>query len=472
MKKTFLFFLFGWLMLGNSLQAQTDYIICLDNGSSVTNARFKEMRLTAAKLIERLMACHSKNRYAVVHYGAGLNNGPSLGLTPRIYIESDFVTSIFPEPYLVRRLNYGQHFHEALGLMGKALDGVYSPEIVSPQTSLHKNGSSKLVVIVLTDGSRNSGDLSTGSYLANYYDTALNTPGAFKNVTNFKAVRGAKFVMIHMSPNSQSSATGASIASAGGSYTGSIESNVDDPDYGMLPRLYYPRNQSFVFSSVTEMPKFDEIVNAICIPPSWGGTLKFFYEFNSCGMPGDFNITGEYTLPAGGVLLNSKLVLRDISTGLDYGISTTPTYNGGNYVNFHFYPSDINIPQGSMAKYKFVMTVQSSTPTGTVETMSWNHYPFYPYDLDAVCSRNASETAMGTLTITPNPTDGRFKGALDREMGSGKLEILDLNGNVVLTKTIEGKTFDADLKNRQQGIYIVKVTSDKGEISVGRIIKK
>ncbi len=472
MKRTLLLLLFAFCVSWNSLQAQTDYIICLDNGSTVSDARFKEMRLTAIKLIERLVACHPKNRYAVVHYGAGLNNGPSLGLIPRIYIESDFTGNSFPEPYMTRRLNYGQHFHEALGLIGNALDGTYNPEIVSPQTALHRSAGFNLAVIVISDGARNNGDLSTGSYLVNYYDTALNDPAAFKNVTKFKVDRGAKFVMIHMSPNSQSSAAGASIASAGGSYTGAVESNVDDPDYGVLPRLYYPRPNSFVFDSVSEMPKVDEIVSNVCTPSSWVGSLKFIYEPFSCGMPGDFNITGEFSLPQGSVLLNNKLILRDVNTGMDYGISTTGNVTG-NQINYHFYPGDINTPPGSTGKYKFIMTVQYSSSGGTVEIMSWNHYPMFNYDLDlgATCTRSGSGSAAESLRITPNPTDGVFKVILNEDIESGKLEVLDLNGNTILTKTVKGKIFEADLKNRQQGIYVVKVTSGN-KIYSEKIIKK
>ncbi|MDQ0780817.1 T9SS type A sorting domain-containing protein [Chryseobacterium sp. W4I1] len=475
MKKTFLFFFSVLLMSLSSMKGQTDYVICIDNGSTISDSRFKEMKLTAVKLIERLMACNSKNRYAVVHYGAGFNSGPSLGLIPRIYIESDFTNSTFPDPYVTRRLNYGQHLHEALGLIGNALDGSYNPEIVSPQTSLHKNGSSKFVVVVITDGARNSGDLSTGSYLVNYYDTGLNDPGAFKNVTDFKIDRQAKIAMIHMSPNGSSTAAGASITSVGGSYTGVVENNTNDPDYGILPRLYYPRNYSFIFDSVSEMPQFNELVNNICSGPmSYGGTLKFFYEFSACSMPLDFNIQGEFTLPPGSTLLNNKLVVRDISTGIDYGISTTASV-AGNHINYHFYPSDINIPPGSTSKYKFIMTIQHSIPGGgSTEAISWNNYPFFPYDLDlsGFCTRNASEVSQGALKLTPNPTDGAFKAILDKEIGSGKLEILDLNGNTLFIKTIKGKIFDADLKTQRQGIYIVKVTSDKNEIFTGKIIKK
>lgn len=473
MKKTFLFFLFTFFVSWSSLKAQTDYIICLDNGSTVSNARFQEMRLTAAKLIERLMACHSKNRYAVVHYGAGLNNGPSIGLIPRIYIESDFINSSFPEPFLVRRLNYGQHFHEALGLIGNALDSSYNPEIVSPQTSLHKNGSSKLVMVVLTDGSRNNGDLSTGSYLVNYYDTGLNDPGAFKNVTDFKINRGAKFALIHISPNSQSSAAAASIASAGGSYTGGVESNVDDPDYSILPRLYYPRTYSFVFDSVSEMPKFDEIVNNICTPPSWGGTLKFYYEPNSCGMPGDFNIYGEFSLPPGATVVYNKLVARDINTGADYGISTTPVITG-NQVYYHFYPSDINVPPGSTDKYKFIMTLQYSLAGSTLDAISWNNYPFFPYDLNlgTSCTKTAPESAISALKITPNPTKGAFKIMLDKSISSGTLQVIDVSGTEIYKKYfVNQKEISVDISTHREGVYIVKITSDKNEVYTQKLIK-
>ncbi|WP_164465186.1 T9SS type A sorting domain-containing protein [Chryseobacterium lactis] len=473
MKKTFLFFLFAFLVSWNSLKAQTDYIICLDNGSTVTDARFKDMRLTAIKLIERLVACHPKNRYAVVHYGAGFNTGSSLGLIPRIYIESDFVNGSYPDPYVTRRLNYGQHFHEALGLIGNALDGSYNSEIVSPQTSLHQNPGSKLVVVVISDGSRNSGDLSTGSYLVNYYDTTMNAPGAFKNVTKFKVGRGAKFAMIHMSPNAQATAAAASIASAGGSYNGAVETNTDDPDNGMLPRLYYPRNYSFIFDSVSDMPNFDELVQNICSPSPEVGSLKFYYEFN-CGTPSDFNIYGYFTIPAGSTVTNGKLVLRNINTGADYGVSTTPMISG-NQIYFHFYPSDISVPTGSTDKYKFIMTVQYSTPGGGVEeAVSWNHYPFFPYDLDlaGTCTRGVPGPETGSLAMTPNPTEGAFTVMLNKEVTSGKLEILDLNGNIISTKTMKGKMFESDLRTQRQGIYIVKVTSDKNEIFTGKIIKK
>lgn len=476
MKKAFLLSLFLLITFWNSIKAQTDYIICLDNGATISNTRFNEIKLTAAKLIERIMSCNSKNRYAVVHYGAGLNNGPSLGLIPRIYIESDFTTSTYPDPYLTRRMNYGQHFHEALGLIGNALDGVSSTEIISPQTSLHRNGASKFVVVVLTDGSRNNGDLSTGSYLVNYSDTQLNSPGAFKNVTDFKVARNAKFAMIHMSPNAQSTAAGASIASAGGSYNGTVESNTADPDYGILPRLYYPRTYSFIFDSVSEMPKFDELVNNICSGPMpYEGSLRFFYEFNACATPTDFNITGQFSLPAGSVVVNNKLVLRNVSTGVDYGISTTPTVTG-NQVIYHFYPSDINIPPGSTSKYRFIMTLQHTIPGGgTAEVMSWNNYPFFPYDLDlsGLCTRAMSgSTGVSNLKISPNPTDGAFKVIIHKEIESGKLDVMDLNSNILFTKTVKGKVFDADIKNQKQGVYIVKITSDKNEIFTEKIIKK
>ncbi|REC47706.1 T9SS type A sorting domain-containing protein [Chryseobacterium pennipullorum] len=474
MRKSYLFFLFALFAVCNPLKAQTDYIICMDNGSTISDARFKGMQLTAARLIERLMACNSKNRYAVVHYGAGPVNGPSLGLTPRIYIESDFTNSTFPEPFLTRKLKYGQHLHEALGLIGNALDNIYNPEIVSPQTSLHKNGASKFVVVVLTDGSRNTGDLSNGSYLVNYYDTGLNDPGAFKNVTDFKINRAAKLAMIHISPNSQSTSAGAAMTSVGGSYTGAVESNTDDPDYGILPRLYYSKANSFIFDSVSEMPKFDELANNICSGPMpYGGTLKFFYEF-TCGMLSDYNVTGQFSIPSGSVVLGSKLVLRDLSTGMDYGISTTPAIVG-NELKYHFYSSDINIPPGSTGKYIFIMTLQHTVPNGgSVETISFNHYPFFPYDLDlsGSCSRTAPGSETGSFKISPNPVRGAFKIVLDKPMTAGTVQIIDIAGTEVYrTSFINQKEINADLTAQREGIYVVKITSDKNEVYSQKLIK-
>lgn len=473
MKKTFLFVIFAFLASWNSLQAQKDYLIIMDDGSTMSDTKWAEMKTTTVNLIQRLLACNPKNKYAIAHYGAG--DAPVSGYEPKVYIEMDFTHDNFVEKYIKRRLQYGQHFHEALGILGDALDGNFNPAIVSPQTSLNREPTFEFNVILITDGSRNVGDLSTGSYLVNYNNTTLNDPGSFKNVSLFKIQRNAKFAVIHLSPDAQSSAAGASIASAGGFYTGPVESNIDDPDYGVLPRMYFPRPQTFLYlyGGNTIEEDFERIVNALCDP--YGGKLDFFYEHAGCAIPPTVYLGGHFTLPPGGYYQGSKLAIRSLDTGTDYPITVPPNFISPNNFVYTLYPADLNLPPGATGKYKFIMSMYVNGP---YELTSWNNYPFYDWDLDldATCTRSASgsiKNKEGMLKISPNPTDGLFKVILDKEIESGLLEIKDMHGNTVLSKRVKKlKEIDADISRQNQGIYIINITSDKNETYSGKIIKK
>ena len=50
--------------------------------------------------------------------------------------------------------------------------------------------------------------------------------------------------------------------------------------------------------------------------------------------------------------------------------------------------------------------------------------------------------------------------------------MLDINNNRIFTRPVKGKVFEMDLKIQRQGIYIIKVTTDKNEVFSGKLIKK
>lgn len=476
MKKGILIFLLMFIASWSSLKAQgagTQYIMCIDNGMS--DVDLKEVKLSASKLAERLMSCNPNNRYAVVHYGNAIYNTSNSSYTPRIYIEDDFdSTSSWPEQYFKRKFEGASQFHESLELIGNALDGINNADIISPNKILTRNSSLRLVVILFTKSARNLGNQQNGSYLVNYSDTALNTPGAFKNVTNFKVNRDAKFVVIHKSPDNQSTAAAAAIASAGGAYSGSVEDNIADPEYGILPRLYSPRTYSFVYGLSGDL---EQIVNDICDSSGWG-KARFYYEPADCGIQNyGLEIYVELTVPPGAILHGNKLVTRDIATGLDYSANFNPSINGNVfYQNLQL--SDLNLPAGATGKYKFLLSFQYEIAGTMHQVDTWNYYSMFEYDLNLVCLKMSSplasnEVIKSSMKVTPNPTDGPFTIILDKEIGSGKLEVLDLMGNIVYTKNIvKGKIVDADLNVQRQGTYILKVTSDKNETFIGKIIKK
>ncbi|WEK68461.1 MAG: T9SS type A sorting domain-containing protein [Candidatus Chryseobacterium colombiense] len=483
MKKTILFLFLTFIMSLNALRAQnggSDYIIVLDNGSSMSTQRFTSMKLGATKLIQQLLSCNPLNRVAVVHYGTGIYNASNTSYSPKIYIESDFSNNTFTTLQIERRLDNGDHFHEALAIIGNALDGVSNTEIVSPQTTLNNDPSNPLKVVLFADAERNTGNLSFGSYLVNYDYPTPNMPEAFKYVTDFKINRNAKFAVIHISPDTPATEAAASISSQGGSYSGTVETNIDDPDYGSPTRLYFPRT-SFDMSS-SEVDYWARLATQICDTSGWGG-VNFKYEPNGCGTDLVQTISGSYSLPAGATFSQFKLVARDIVTGQDYGVNFNPTMTSPTDFYYALQPSDFSFPGITDAKFVFILGFQYNYQGGTYDVASWNGYPYFDYDLLLTtlpnCGmRQATPSALAinenSIQITPNPTSGAIKVILDqKKIESGKVQIIDLSGKTVYSKEFRAQnTVDIDIHSQKEGVYIIKIVSDKNEVFVEKVIKK
>jgi len=483
MKKTFLFMFLTFLTSWNSLSAQaggSDYIIVLDNGSSMTSQGFESMKLGATKLIQKLLSCNPQNRIAVVHYGTGIYNSANTVYTPKIYIEYDFSHGSFMTQLIQRRLDNGDHFHEALGLIGNALDGNFNAEIVSPQTTLNQNPSNPLKVVLFTDAERNTGGLDFGSYLVNYDYPTPNTPETFKNIVDFKISRGAQFAIIHVSADTQASEAAACIASKGGSYSGSVEANIADPDSGATTRLYYPRTVFAIYQS--EEDYWTHLGADICDSSGWG-EINFKYEPNGCGTSQVQTIEGNYSLPAGATFSAMKLIARDIVTGQDYGVNFNPVMTSPTDFYYTLQPSDFSFPGITDAKFVFLLGLQYNYQGGTYDVMCWNGHPYFDYDLmltslpncgmKQMAAPSVSAAKESSLQVTPNPNNGIFRIILDQKVESGKIQVVDLIGNTVYGKTFKGqKKIDIDIQSQKEGIYIVKVISDKNEIYTEKLIKK
>lgn len=502
MKKAFLFLLMAFFMSLNFSKAQTpgagtDFIICIDNSASIGSQAYEEMRISAKKLIEKILACNPKNRVSVVHYGTALlGSSPS---HPIIYIESDFTNNIVTAQSFVRRLDVGDHFHEALGLVGNALDGTPNPDIVSPQTTLHRDPSNSFVFILFTDAGRAGGDLVSGSYLVNYYDTTYADPAAFKNVTVFKRDRKTKFAVVHVSYDSYSTQAAASIASAGGSYFGTVENNTDDPDFGISPRLYFGK-PSFLLTP----DEITEITKGVC-ENSGGGNIEMYYEPNDCG---GFNtvqsVFGTYDLPAGATFIGLNLSIVSLTTGDEYPVSYNPTLTPPNGFWQWMTAADFSSvpPSALTGQFKFLLTLAYEVGGQTYYTSSWNTYPFFSYDINFDCMKGVPSTPLlkqknnnndfkldrnadpnhykknlvtveQKLQLTPNPTNGMFKVVLNKGIETGKLQVLDLNGNTVYNTSFNNeKEVNVDLHSQKEGIYLVKIVSDKNITYTEKIIKR
>ncbi|SFN27518.1 Por secretion system C-terminal sorting domain-containing protein [Chryseobacterium oleae] len=474
MKKTFLFLFMTFMMSWSGLKAQgLDYIIMLDNGSSITADEYANMRRGAIKLMEELLACNNKSRVAVVQYGTGKYGDTSGTYKPMIYIESDFTSDQFVAQNFERRLDFGDLFNESLGMIGDALDGNPNANIVSPQTTLGLV--SDLRVVVFTDAMRNLGNALTGTYLVNSGSPGYGTTAAFLNELKFKYNRGARFTMIHTSPVMSAIRAGAAIASYGaGSYSGPVEPVQGDPNINVTPRLYFNRPNGFqVFPG--EMEYWRDLAQNIC-ETNGMGTVDFRYEPGEC-IGYTQGVGGYHHLPAGATLLNLKLELVGLQSGTVFPVPYNPSFGPGNYFVYYPLPSDFDaaVNGGATGIQKFKLTMEYSYNGQTEVAYAWNNYPFFDYDINMDCPvlKTAKPSEEKMFKLTPNPTDGLFKVILNKEVKSGKLEIRDLTGNAVYNKILRNeKEIDIDISSRKEGVYIVNAINDKNEIYSEKIIKK
>ncbi|MFP9100044.1 3-coathanger stack domain-containing protein [Flavobacterium sp. RHBU_24] len=220
--------------------SQADIIIWLDNSDSIDNTEFANMKTSIQSIISQTLECNN-NKVAVVHYGGQAANGSA-----RIYIESDFTdNTTLANSFIKRTTNVGgnDYAHEALALVGNALDGIANASIVSPQTVLNHDPTRKLIIFLFTDAYRSSTFFK--SFLVNTSSPTLNNNAAFLNYTNFKNSRNAKFVITKVpqgttNEQNQSMAAAAGIATQdnGAPYTGTVESYSADPGGAGIPNRY------------------------------------------------------------------------------------------------------------------------------------------------------------------------------------------------------------------------------------------
>ncbi|MGH1516156.1 T9SS type A sorting domain-containing protein [Chryseobacterium sp. JK1] len=471
MKKTFLFFFMAFLMPWSYFNAQSDYIIMLDNGSSTNQLEYTHMRLGAIKLTEQLLGCNAENRVAIVQYGAGIEGNNTGIYKPLVYIESDFTSDHFTAQNFERRLNYGDFFDESLGLIDDALNGIPNANIVSSQTTL--NVLQPLHVIVLTDAERNTGgiNINNSSWIVN---SDPNAPSEFYNMLKFKNERDAKFTVVHLSNKPVNIQAAAAVASSNptGPYSGPIEPVSGNS--GGTPIMYYNRTNGFGLYDF-ESKYWYNMAEKICKPAKGQPTISFRYEPSGCGADYE-SFDGLYDLPPGTTLIDLKVDVVSLTTGQVYPIAANPVSIGSGAFAYALEPWDLSILkyQGATGWHKFRVTMNYDN-NGTIGSIyGWNNYPYFEFDLNMDCPRPSAALASEKekmFRLTPNPTNGQFKVVLKEKIGT--LEIKDLAGNTVYNKILRGeKEVSVDLSSRKEGVYIVNVITDTNERYSEKIIKK
>lgn len=394
MKNIFRFILFAIMLSWNNIYSQggSDIIFCLDNSGSIDSTEFAGMSQSARDIMQAVLRCNPQNRVSVVHYGTYFPTASTV--EPKIYIESDFTNNIGTATTFQRRLNAGDHFHEATGLIGNALDNISNPNIVSPQTTLNTISPRPLTIFLFTDALRGAGDLSNGSFLVRYGNPppAIGNNIAFTNFTNFKNNRNAKFVVVQVSTNSIDIAAAAGIASFGGNYTGpNLESYSADPNNGQFPRLYLNKTNFVLTSS-----EINTITNNICAISN--GTVNFSYKSAECGdIIYPINIYGNYSIPSGTTITSFQISLINTTTGTIYPVNSVVSYPSAN--NFHFSINQSDFTNPLSGEYKFLVTLTYSNG-GSSQTISANNsLTGAPFDLKFCCP---NDLYIDTDVIAPN----------------------------------------------------------------------
>ena len=343
----------------NNVKAQgSDVIFCIDNSGSIDANEYAQMSNSVKALISNVLSCNPSNRVSVVQYGTyfGLN-----ATVPRIFIESNFTNNTVGAQNFIRRLNSGDHAHEALGLIGNALDNINNANIVSTQKTLTRTAGNSLVVFLFTDAFRGIGDIVNGSYLVNFNSPGISTNGAFQNYTNFKNNRGAKFLVVHVSADDPVASVKAasSIASRGGTYTGALETYPLDPDGNNLPRFYINNGASFTLTPT----QINAVSTDICTISIVGNITLNPVNENCPLFPQP--VSGSYSIPVGATASNITLQVLN-SSGMVVSTLTNPVVTGN---TFTFSLNQINFGAANPITGNFEFRISATVTQGSSQTI-------------------------------------------------------------------------------------------------------
>ncbi|THD30833.1 MAG: T9SS type A sorting domain-containing protein [Flavobacterium johnsoniae] len=428
MKNVYLIYLSFLLFAFKGYSQGSDVIFWLDNSGSISNLEYMQMTSSVQTIMKKVIACNPNNRISIVQYGA-----TGAAATSKIWIESPFTNTI---PVFTRRsaVGGGDFAHEALGLIGNALDGIPNPGIVSPVTTLNRTAGNSLVIYLFTDASRNNA--TSASYIVNASSPGMNTDAAFQNYTTFKTVRNAKFVVTIVSPNVNATQAAGAVASSGGTYTGIVESYPADPDgVGTTPRFLL--NKTDFIMTPAEINNTTEEICSIaienCIP-----NLVLVSPTH------DVNIGTQDNRQASNSITASNSIISNTSDG---GVGI---YHAGNTIvlkpGFH-----------SMYRSRFRAYIQQC-PSDFVGR-------------EANLEPNKDNGKEEKISMFPNPSSTSVTIMLNSSLIQ-HISIVSMDGRIMLDKKIkEAEKHEVAVNDYKEGVYLVTVTTVDGKIFKSKLVK-
>jgi hypothetical protein len=427
MKNVYLIYLSLLLFAFKGYSQGSDVIFWLDNSGSVSNSEYAEMSTSVKAVMQKVIDCNPNNRISIVQYGA-----TGAAATSKIWIESPFTNTI---PVFTRRnaVGGGSFAHEALDLIGNALDGIANPNIISPITTLNRTPGNSLVIYLFTDTYRSL----ASSYIVNAYSSSIGTNAAFQNYTTFKTVRGAKFVVTIIPPDASATAAAAAVASAGGTYTGSVESYPADPNgAGTTPRFLLNKT-NFIMTPAeinTTTEQICSVAEVNCVT-----NLTLTPQFNNVGIGAQHNRQASNSIRASN---------RILGNGSDGGIGI---YHAGNTIvlrsGFH-----------SMRGSRFRAYIQNC-PSDFVGREA---------SPEPVKDNGKEEK----ISLFPNPSSTSVTIMLNSSLIQ-HISIVSMDGRIMLDKKIkEAEKHEVAVNDYKEGVYLVTVTTVDGKIFKSKLVKK
>lgn len=430
MKNVYLIYLSLLLFAFKGYSQGSDVIFWLDNSGSISDSEYAEMSTSVKAVMQKVIDCNPNNRISIVQYGS-----TSLGAASKIWIETSFTNIV---PVFTRRnaVGNGDFAHEALRLIGNALDGISNSNIISPITTLNRTPGNSLVIYLFTDAARNISGIG-GSFIVNSSSSGFGTDAAFQNYTAFKTVRGAKFVVTIIPPDASATAAAAAVASAGGTYTGSVESYPADPNgAGTTPRFLLNKT-NFIMTPAEINTTTEQICSVAEVRCATDIILTSLFSNIGIGI--------QRTSQASNSIRASNRILGN---GSDGGVGI---YHAGNTIvlrsGFH-----------SMRGSRFRAYIQNC-PSDFVGREA---------SLEPVKDNGKEEK----ISLFPNPSSTSVTIMLNSSLMQ-HISIVSMDGRIMLDKKIkEAEKYDVAVNDYKEGVYLVTVTTVDGKIFKSKLVKK
>jgi hypothetical protein len=84
---------------------------------------------------------------------------------------------------------------------------------------------------------------------------------------------------------------------------------------------------------------------------------------------------------------------------------------------------------------------------------------------------DVADMPVVTVTIYPNPNEGKFTIDFGTDVGAAEVKLIDVNGRVVYLDDISGVSYAEVNLEQPAGVYILQLTID-GNTSMYRIVKQ